>query len=161
MTPEPTPPVDTERLEDLHVLLVDDDNAFLDLVQAMLKAIGVVHVSRADSGRTAFEILLASPRVVDVVLCDQNMAQGTGLELLWVVRTGQVKAFRPDACFVLLTASGDHETVALAARLDVSGYLIKPVTPQKLRTAITAGRKRAIRIDFNKYKAVQLPPADA
>lgn len=147
----------TERLDELHVLLVDDDNAFLDLVQAMLNAIGVTHVSRATSGRAAFEVLLSSQKIVDVILCDYHMAEGTGLELLWVVRTGQVKSFRPDACFLLVTASGDHETVALAARLDVSGYLIKPVTPQKLRASIAAGRKRAIKIDFAKYKQVQLP----
>jgi DNA-binding NtrC family response regulator len=148
---------ESEDLGNLHVLLVDDDNAFLDLVHAMLNAVGVVNVSRAHSGREAFEILMGGQRVVDVVLCDQNMAEGTGLELLWVVRTGQVKSFRPDACFVLLTASGDHDTVATAARLDVSGYLVKPVTPQKLRAAISQGRKRAIKIDFNKYKQVQLP----
>lgn len=148
---------DSEDLGNLHVLLVDDDGAFLDLVHAMLNAVGVSYVSRAHSGRQAFEILLGAQRVVDVVLCDQNMAEGTGLELLWVVRTGQVKSVRPDACFVLLTASGDHETVAAAARLDVSGYLVKPVTPQKLRAAISQGRKRAIKIDFNKYKQVQLP----
>lgn len=150
-------PGETEDLGNLHVLLVDDDAAFLDLVHAMLNAVGVAHISRAHSGREAFEILLGGQRVVDVVLCDQNMAEGTGLELLWVVRTGQVKSFRPDACFLLLTASGDHETVATAARLDVSGYLVKPVTPQKLRAAISQGRKRAIKIDFNKYKQVQLP----
>jgi response regulator of citrate/malate metabolism len=148
---------DLEDLGNLHVLLVDDDTAFLDLVHAMLNAVGVVNVSRAHSGREAFEILMSGQRVVDVVLCDQHMEAGTGLELLWVVRTGQVKSFRPDACFVLLTASGDHDTVATAARLDVSGYLVKPVTPQKLRAAISQGRKRAIKIDFNKYKQVQLP----
>lgn len=157
MAPETPTPVDNERLEELHVLLVDDDNTFLDLIQAMLKSIGVGHVSRATSGRAAFEALLSGARVVDVILCDQNMAEGTGLELLWVVRTGQVKAFRPDACFLLLTATGDHETVGLAGRLDVSGYLIKPVTPQKLRAAISVGRKRAIKIDFARYKQVQLP----
>ncbi|MCC6914045.1 MAG: response regulator [Rhodospirillaceae bacterium] len=150
-------PGDTEDLGNLHVLLVDDDNDFLDLIQTLLNAVGVGHVSRARSGREAFEVLQGRQRVVDVVLCDHNMAGGTGLELLWVVRTGQVKSFRPDACFLLLTASGDHETVATAARLDVSGYLVKPVTPQKLHAAITQGRKRAIKIDFNKYKHVQLP----
>ncbi len=148
---------DSEELGNLHILMVDDDTAFLDLVQAMLNAVGVMNVSRAHSGREAFEVLMGGQRVVDVVLCDQNMAEGTGLELLWVVRTGQVKSFRPDACFVLLTASGDHDTVATAARLDVSGYLVKPVTPLKLRAAISQGRKRAIKIDFNKYKQVQLP----
>jgi CheY-like chemotaxis protein len=157
MAPEQPATADLENLEALHVLLVDDDTAFLDLIQAMLKSIGVVHVSRAASGRAAFELLHSGARIVDVVLCDQNMAEGTGLELLWVVRTGQARGFRADACFILLTASGDHETVALAARLDVSGYLVKPVTPPKLRTSISQGRKRAIRIDINRYKNVQLP----
>jgi len=154
----PAPADDTsESFADLHVLLVDDDSAFLDLIQAMLKVLGITQVSRAASGREAFEKLSASAKIVDVILCDYNMEQGTGLELLWVVRTAQVKSVRPDACFILLTASGDHETVGTAARLDVSGYLIKPVTPQKLRTAISAARKRAIRIDFARYKQVQLP----
>ncbi|MGE4064227.1 MAG: response regulator [Rhodospirillaceae bacterium] len=159
MAPEQSVPAEHERLDNLHVFIVDDDNAFLDLVQALLKSIGVVHVTRANSGRDAFEKMHTSPRVIDVILCDYQMAQGTGLELLWVVRTGQVQSVRPDACFVLLTASGEHDTVAVAAQLDVSGYLVKPVTPQKLRAAITQGRKRAIKIDFARYKQVQLPPA--
>lgn len=157
MSPPQSIQSDLEDLGNLHVLLVDDDTAFLDLVEGMLTSIGITTVTRAQSGREAFQALVSSQRVVDVVLCDQNMAQGTGLELLWVVRTGQVKSFRPDACFVLLTASGDHDTVAIAARLDVSGYLVKPVTPQKLHAAISQGRKRAIKIDIPKYKQVQLP----
>lgn len=150
-----------EDLGHLHVLVVDDDHTFLDLLQAMLNAIGVQHVSRATSGREAYEILLSSPRVVDVILCDYVMEEGTGLELLWVVRTGQVKSFRPDACFLLVTSASDRDTVAAAGQLDVSGYLVKPATPDKLRAAIVAGRKRAIKIDFARYKQVQLPSATA
>lgn len=157
MAPEQTTPADTESLEALHVLLVDDDNAFLDLTHALLKSIGVVHVSRATSGREAFEKLRSKQRVVDVILCDYHMSQGSGLELLWVVRTGQAQPVRPDACFILLTAASDPETVGLAVQLDVSGYLVKPVTPQKLRAAISQARKRAIKIDFGRYKQVQLP----
>ena len=152
-----TKPLDIENLSALHVLIVDDDGTFLDLVEAMLQSLCVGHVTRATSGREAFEKLHASSRVVDVIFCDYHMSQGTGLELLWVVRTGQVKAVRPDACFILLTASGDPDTVSVAAQLDVSGYLVKPVTPQKLRAAISQGRKRAIKIDFTRYKHVQLP----
>ncbi len=157
MSPTQSISGETDDLGNLHVLLVDDDNAFLDLTHAMLNAVGVVNVSRAQSGREAFEVLMSGRRVIDVVLCDQNMAGGTGLELLWVVRTGQVKSVRPDACFMLLTGSRDHDTVTTAARLDVSGYLIKPVHPQKLGAAISQARRRAIKLDFNRYKQVQLP----
>lgn len=157
MAPNSNAATDYERLDNLHVMIVDDDAAFLDLLHALLSSLGVEKVTRAGSGREAFEKLHAAERVVDVILCDQYMSQGTGLELLWVVRTGQIKSVRPDACFLLLTASGEPETVAVAAQLDVSGYLVKPVTPQKLRTAISQGRRRAIKIDFNRYKQVHLP----
>lgn len=155
----PIGPPATEDFQGLHVLLVDDDPAFLDLIHAMLTSIGVDKVTRAQSGREAFKSILSTQRVIDVILCDQNMAEGTGLELLWVVRTGQAKSFRPDACFLLVTAAGDHQTVGVAARLDVSGFLVKPVTPGKLATAILQARKRSIKIDLNRYKLVQLPPA--
>ncbi|MHB1206275.1 MAG: response regulator [Rhodospirillaceae bacterium] len=146
-----------ERLEDLHVLLVDDDIAFLDLLEALLQSIGVKIISRATSGRDAFGKLHNAIRVVDCVLCDYSMAEGNGLQLLQAIRTAKVKHFRPDACFILLTASGDHEVVGLAARLDVSAYLVKPVTPDKLKTTIAKARARAIRIDFNRYLQVQVP----
>ena len=157
MSEDQTQSGSTDLPADLHVLLVDDDSAFLDLAHAMMTSIGIAHVTRAASGREAFEKLQAGGRVVDVILCDQKMTQGTGLELLWVVRTAQIASFRPDACFLLLTAAGDHETVALAGRLDVSGYLIKPVTPQKLRAAIVQGRRRSIKVDVARYRQVELP----
>lgn len=154
-TPQPTAKED--RLEDLHVLLVDDDNAFLDLLEALLQHLGVKAITRAASGRDAFGKLHHIERVVDCVLCDYSMAEGNGLQLLQAIRTAKIKFFRPDACFILVTASGDHEVVGMAARLDVSGYLVKPVTPDKLKAAILKARTRAIKIDFNRYTQVAVP----
>ena len=150
-------PVKEERLEDLHVLLVDDDTAFLDLLEALLQHLGVKTITRATSGREAFGKLHHIERVVDCVLCDYSMSEGNGLQLLQAIRTAKIKFFRPDACFILVTASGDHEVVGIAARLDVSGYLVKPVTPDKLKAAILKARARAIKIDFNRYTQVQVP----
>jgi DNA-binding NarL/FixJ family response regulator len=147
----------SENLGDLHVLLVDDDNAFLSVIEALLRSLGVKLITRASSGRDAFMKLHAIDRVVDCVLCDYSMAEGNGLQLLQIIRMGKVKQFRPDACFILLTASGQEDTVAIAARLDVSGYLVKPVTPQKLKTAIEKARARSIRIDFQRYGSIVVP----
>ncbi len=151
------PPGNEDRLEDLHVLLVDDDTAFLDLLEALLGHLGVKTVTRAASGREAFGKLHHIERVVDCVLCDYSMAEGNGLQLLQAIRTAKIKFFRPDACFILVTSSGEHETVDLAARLDVSGYLVKPVTPDKLKATILKARARAIKIDFNRYMQVPVP----
>ena len=157
MSPDVRPAVKEDRMEDLHVLLVDDDVAFLDLLEALLQYLGVKIITRATSGREAFGKLHTIERVVDCVLCDYSMAEGNGLQLLQAIRTAKIKFFRPDACFILVTASGDHEVVGMAARLDVSGYLVKPVTPDKLKTTIVKARSRAIKIDFNRYMQVVVP----
>lgn len=144
---------------DLHILLVDDDSAFLDLMQALLQSMGISHVTRAESGMDAFNKLSKIERVVDCVLCDYTMAQGNGLQLLQAIRMGKIKFFRPDACFILLTASGEPRVVATAVDLDVSAYLVKPVTPDKLRTTISKARARMIRIDIPRYANVAIPDA--
>jgi len=143
--------------KNLHVLIVDDDAVMLDLIEALLKSIGVGLVTRAASGAEAFNILAKAEKVIDCTLCDFTMANGNGLQLLQAIRMGQVKHVRPDACFVLLTASGDAATVAAAAELDVSGYLVKPATPERLQSAISKARLRAIKINYHKYSKVVLP----
>lgn len=145
------------RIENLNVLLVDDETSFLDFLEALLRYIGISNIARASSGREAYAKLYKSERVTDCILCDIAMEDGNGLQLLHAVRTGQVPPVRPDACFLLLTASGEHENVAVAGSLDVSGYIVKPATAEKLRTAIVKGRARPIRIDFNRYNQVVLP----
>ncbi|MGZ6228473.1 MAG: response regulator [Candidatus Binataceae bacterium] len=144
-------------LSELHILLVDDDLAFLSIIEAILRAFGVKMVTVATSGRDAFTKIHHINKVVDVVICDYSMAEGNGLQLLQIIRMGKVKFFRPDACFILLTASGDQGVVGMAARLDVNGYLVKPVTPEKLRETIDKARARTVRIDFERYGRIVVP----
>ena len=146
-------------VRNLHILIVDDDAMTLDLIAGLLQSMGVSKITRAKSGAEAFVILSTPGRVVDCVLCDFSMANGNGLQLLQAVRLGQAKFLRPDACFVLLTASGAPETVSIAAQLDVSGYLRKPATPDKIRTAIAKARGRAIRLNHSKYAQMVIPDA--
>lgn len=150
-------PTGEPDFKNLHILIVDDDAPMLDLIEALLQSIGVGHVSRAGSGVDAFGKLSNPDRVVDCVLCDYTMANGNGLQLLQAIRMGQIKFFRADACFVLLTASSDPTTVAMAMELDVNGYLVKPVTPDKLRVSISKARARSFRLNFQKYSQVVVP----
>lgn len=145
------------EFNNLNLLIVDDDSATLDLIEALLKAVGVGTVTRAASGAEAFHILAKSDRVIDCTLCDYAMDNGNGLQLLQAIRMGQVKNVRPDACFILVTATGDTTVVATAAELDVSGYIVKPATPEKLQSAIAKARGRAIKVNFEKYGKVVVP----
>lgn len=147
----------TVDLKKLQVLIVDDDSVFLDLLQAMLEALGITAITRAANGLEAVTKLKEAAGGVDCILCDYSMEHGNGLELLKAVRLGQLKHFRPDATVLLITASAMPGIVQTAAELDVSGYLVKPVTPDKLRNAIIKARSRYFQLDINKYANVVLP----
>jgi len=141
----------------LHILLVDDDDIFLDLIEAMLRALGVTRITRAQSGSDAFDRVSKIDKVVDCILCDYTMAPGNGLQLLQAVRMGKIKFLRPDVPFILVTGSADAAIVSAAAELDVGGYLVKPATPEKLATAITKARSRHFPVNIEKYARVTIP----
>jgi CheY-like chemotaxis protein len=141
----------------LHILVVDDDQTFLAMMQAMLGSLGVTQITKAANGSDAYAKLVNIDKVVDCILCDFGMSSGNGLQLLQAVRTGKLKVLRHDTCFILVTGSGQPTVVEAAGQLDVNGYLMKPVTPQSIEAAVIKGRSRPVRLDFNKYGSVVLP----
>ena len=155
----PDTPKQPSEIAPLHILLVDDDQTFLAMMQAMLGSLGVTQITTAANGSDAYQKLVKIEKVVDVILCDFGMTGGNGLQLLQAVRTGKIKVIRPDACFILVTGSGQPTVVEAAAQLDVNGYLMKPVSPKSIETAVVKGRSRPVRLDFTKYGNVVLPRA--
>jgi DNA-binding NarL/FixJ family response regulator len=144
-------------LDGLSALIVDDDLVYLEMVEGMLGMLGITKVVRADSGENAILAMRSETHVTDCVICDCRMSRGNGLQLLQAIRLGRVKNLRPDSCFILLTSEGDKEIVKTAQQLDVSGYLVKPVSVEKLREALTKARTRYFALDFKKYAAVPVP----
>lgn len=142
---------------DFSVLIVDDDIAFLDLLDAMLKSFGVKTVIRADSGLNAFAFLSSLRQRLDCIISDLKMMNGNGLQLLKDVRMGAFKMIRPDAAFILLTAIKHPLAVTTAGQLDVSGYITKPVTEDALKAALIKARTKYFPLDFKKYAAIQVP----
>ena len=91
------------------------------------------------------------------MLCNYGMKDGNGLELLQSIRSGRLQRVRPDACFILMTRTTSPDVVQAAKALDVSGYLIKPITGQKLRDAITKARARNFKVRVDDYLSVIVP----
>ena len=141
----------------LHILIIDDQELHLDIIEAMLLKIGVAKVIRAKSGADAIAAIKTAARAVDCTICDYRMENGNGLEFLKYVRMGQAKSLRADACIILLTASTDVGIIQTAGELDANAYLVKPVTPDKLKAAIERARSRYFPINFDKYSRVILP----
>ncbi len=157
----PTGKLPNIPFHEMHVLIVDDDETFLQTCDSLLKTIGVGRTTRAVNGSDAYfkltNLLRDIPRVADCILCDISMQNGNGLQLLKAVRSGLTKYLRPDACFILLTATADTRAIAVAAELDASACLVKPLTPLKLKETILKARERKIDVDREKYARVVLP----
>ena len=68
-----------KTLNDVHVLIVDDDEFFLDAMIFELKRHGI-QVIGAQNGNEAFEYIQNNS--IDIVISDVRMPNGSGIELL-------------------------------------------------------------------------------
>jgi two-component system nitrate/nitrite response regulator NarL len=130
-----TPPVDSPQA--LRTLVVEDDDAVREAVASTLKkAAGAISlVAVCGSAREAIAFVESAP-VLDVALVDLALGDGSGIDVIRVVR----RVF-PQAAAVALTVFDDTETVMRAIRAGARGYLLKDTAPERLvASVIDAGR---------------------
>jgi CheY-like chemotaxis protein len=112
----------------LNILLVEDDEVD---VMNVRRAFQRAHVSNplhvAGNGLEALEILRGDtiPAGRRLVLLDLNMPRMNGIEFLRAVRADASLQSLP---VVVLTTSNDERDKVDAYKLNVAGYLLKPVT---------------------------------
>ena len=112
---------------ELHILLVDDDEVDVLTVKRAFqrnRLTNPIHV--ANNGLEALEKLRdgsLGPR--RLVLLDINMPKMNGIEFLRVVRADP--ALQTTAVVVLPTSNEERDKID-AFKLNVAGYLLKPVT---------------------------------
>ena len=133
--------------KNVHVLLVDDEPFMTKLVDRILKDLGVILVTTASDGADGLEKLAkmqASRHPVDIVVCDLEMPNMSGLEFVKQVRDG-FSDVPPTLPIVVLTGHAEEETVHRAVGLKISGYVVKPVSrntlDKRLRQALAAPAK--------------------
>ncbi len=112
------------------ILIVDDEPFMRSTIRAVLRAIDRFNVADADDGDIGLE-LVATFRP-ELVLCDIAMPRLGGLQFVAQLRTSQDPVLRVTPV-VILTGHADHATVLDAARLQISGFVVKPVSPKLLR----------------------------
>jgi CheY-like chemotaxis protein len=72
-------------------------------------------------------------RDYDAVVLDQKMPGLDGLDILQ-----RIKDLSPDACVLMVTAYASIELAVDAMRLGATDFLRKPMTPETLRSAVSA-----------------------
>lgn len=114
-------------LAGLTALVVDDSKLSRDVLTTVLSTLGVGHVHVASDGLEGLHMLSNSTPSVDIVLCDWDMPEVSGLELLTDLR--QRDKHLP---FIMITGKSDALSVATASAAGASAFLAKPYSPRRL-----------------------------
>jgi len=115
-------------VQKVKVLIVDDAAFTRDIMRKGLRAeFPTFTTEEATDGLKAQKILEQSP--FDLILCDWEMPEMNGAELLtWIRNNDQIK----DTPFIMVTSRGDKEHVVKAIELKVNNYIVKPFSNEKL-----------------------------
>lgn len=107
------------------------------LVRNVLRQLGYENVEEAADGVHALSALKKSFEDKDpykVFLCDWNMPEKTGIEVLKEVKADPNTK---NLTFVMITAELEKHQVMEAIKLGVSNYIGKPFTPDSLKAKLT------------------------
>lgn len=121
------------------VLVVDDATFIRDLVKKGLRDhFPGIQIEEAINGRKAQQML--SRQAVDLILCDWEMPELSGLELLsWCREQDNLKVVP----FIMVTSRGDKDNVVQAIQAGVSDFIGKPFSNEQLVTKVKKALHRA------------------
>ena len=112
------------------ILVVEDSATNRNILVHLLKKMGYAVIETTD-GNEGFKALETQPDNIKVVavLSDVMMPNCDGISLLKKVRDSEKFKELP---FVLVTAVADKNYIVQAKALNVQGYILKPVTFQRV-----------------------------
>ncbi len=116
---------------DLKFLIVDDFATMRRILRGLLKEMGCIHADEAEDGAVALNMLRAQK--YDFVVCDINMPNMTGFDLLKAVKADDSLKYLP---MLMVTAEARKEDIVLAAQSGAAGYIVKPFTKATLEEKV-------------------------
>jgi two-component system response regulator RegA len=126
-------PRDTSRvdsLEDKSLLLVDDDQPFLNRLGRAMERRGFEVRTASSVGEGLAEVRRSAPAFAVV---DLRLEDGTGLDVVQALHGA-----REDARAVMLTGYGNITTAVAAVKLGAVDYLAKPADADDVEAALLA-----------------------
>lgn len=109
------------------VLLAEDEEWILQGIRNIIdwEELGLSVVHMAHNGNEAIECMLKEP--VDIIVTDINMPGMDGLTMLKKIREKNEKVR-----FIILSGYDDFQYAQTAIRLNVEGYILKPIDEDEL-----------------------------
>jgi len=116
---------------DLKFLIVDDFSTMRRIVRGLLKEMGCANADEAEDGAIALSMLKSQK--FDFVVCDINMPNMNGFELLKAIKADESLKHLP---VLMVTAEARKEDIVLAAQSGAAGYIVKPFTKATLEEKV-------------------------
>ena len=119
-------------------LVVDDSPTLRKMVIfALKKMYNIKEKYEASDGLEALDIL--SSHDIDFIICDINMPNMNGLELLYRLKNSEDFKNIP---IVMLTTEGREEDIKRAKDIGADGYVVKPFKPENLKKELDIALKK-------------------
>lgn len=119
----------------LKVLIVDDASFIRDLIKRSIRSqLAGVTLDEANDGKRALGLLNRND--YQLILCDWEMPEVSGLEVLKALREQEQAGGSEKTPFIMVTSRGDRNHVAQAVEAGVSDYIGKPFTSDQLMRKI-------------------------
>ena len=132
-------------MSDGSILVVDDDEQVSRLLLRILGGAGYRCVAASNRQETAHHLETGA---FDVALVDLLLGAESGLGL-----AKEILERSPTTAVLILTVIDDRETASTALDMGVSGYLLKPFTPNEILIYVAnALRRRELEIEAHRYR---------
>ena len=113
------------------ILIIDDDPAQLRILENVTRRFGFSPLT-ADGGQKGLDILSSSAgNTVELIILDLVMPGMDGMEFMEALSVNH-----SDIPVIVQTAQGSIETVVKAMRAGADDFVVKPVSPERLRVSI-------------------------
>ncbi len=117
------------------LMIVDDSATMRKIIMRTVRTSGLEFdpIEEAGNGAEAIEKLSASP--VDIILCDVNMPEMGGLEMVKKVRA-DIPACA-DTKIIMVSTESSQELIDGVMSDGANGYVTKPFTPEKFQEKLS------------------------
>ena len=134
-SPPPAPPVKRTHItmDNARFLIAEDNADSAKLLLDVLQDIGVKVADVAKDGKEAFDRIKRAEAPYDIILCDWDMPELTGLE---VHKKAKASNTLKGAHFIMVTAVSEAARIREAIQQGVNDYIVKPIDIDKLEGKI-------------------------
>ena len=149
-----------------HILIVEDDKNIRETLKDILELSGY-QVSTANNGKVGYQAIIEHKP--DIVVCDVNMPELDGFELLGAINQRLKDEIIPP--FLFLTAKIENKDIRYGMSLGADDYILKPFDYTEVlkiirmrldarKKLLHIGEQHLLKETFDSFNKLALPCAD-